>query len=204
GAVPPLLGRRCRRARRTLARPRPPEKRSESRRRARAQLRHAPDADAGAGPHEREGRRPHARTRRPRRERCLTAPRPSLSIVPANEASCDDLQVVFGTRGAAANCQGQRYKLYPREAFSKFPVEERARRLREQTACADPASARTSGPVADPHGEAVGGRAVARWAGRGGGSRWGGARSSLAPHLRDSCATTACRGRAAPRTRPTT
>jgi GNAT superfamily N-acetyltransferase len=90
----------------------------------------------------------------------VTAPRPSLSIVPANEASCDDLQVVFGTRGAAANCQCQRYKLYPREAFSKFPVEERARRLREQTACGDPASARTSGLVAYLDGEPVGWCAV--------------------------------------------
>jgi GNAT superfamily N-acetyltransferase len=69
-------------------------------------------------------------------------------IVPANEARCDDLQAVFGTRGAAAYCQCQRYKLRPKEAFRKFPVEERARRLREQTACGRPESATTSGLVA--------------------------------------------------------
>ena len=54
-----------------------------------------------------------------------------LRIVPANEASFDDLQAVFGSRGTAAICQCQRYKLRPREAFSKFPVEERAQRLQD-------------------------------------------------------------------------
>ena len=28
-----------------------------------------------------------------------------LTIVPANEASCEDLQTVFGSRGSAAYCQ---------------------------------------------------------------------------------------------------
>ena len=28
-----------------------------------------------------------------------------VKVVPANEASCEDLQTVFGTRGAAASCQ---------------------------------------------------------------------------------------------------
>jgi GNAT superfamily N-acetyltransferase len=81
-------------------------------------------------------------------------------IVPANEVDCRDLQAVFGTRGAAANCQCQRYKLRPREAFSKFPVEERARRLREQTACGRPDSDTTSGLVAYVDGEPVGWCAV--------------------------------------------
>jgi GNAT superfamily N-acetyltransferase len=77
-------------------------------------------------------------------------------IVPANEADCGDLQAVFGARGAAAYCQCQRYKLRPREAFSTFPVEERARRLREQTACGHPDSSTTSGLVAYLGGEPVG------------------------------------------------
>jgi GNAT superfamily N-acetyltransferase len=81
-------------------------------------------------------------------------------IVPANEADCGDLQAVFGTRGAAANCQCQRYKLRPREAFSKFPVEERARRLREQTVCGRSESNTTSGLVAYLGGEPVGWCAV--------------------------------------------
>jgi GNAT superfamily N-acetyltransferase len=85
---------------------------------------------------------------------------PDLAIVPANEATCDDLQAVFGTRGAAAYCQCQRYKLRPREAFAKFPVEERARRLREQTRCGHPGSETTSGLVAYADGEPVGWCAV--------------------------------------------
>jgi GNAT superfamily N-acetyltransferase len=83
-----------------------------------------------------------------------------LSIVPANEASCEDLQAVFGTRGPAANCQCQRYKLRPREAFRKFPVEERARRLRQQTRCGHADSEMTSGLVAYLDGEPVGWCAV--------------------------------------------
>jgi GNAT superfamily N-acetyltransferase len=85
---------------------------------------------------------------------------PALTIVPANEASCDDLQAVFGTRGAAATCQCQRYKLRPREAFSKFPAEERAHRLRMQTECGHPKSKTTSGLVAHLDGEPVGWCAV--------------------------------------------
>ena len=83
-----------------------------------------------------------------------------LRIVPANEASWEDLQSVFGTRGSAAHCQCQRYKLRPREAFAKFPVEERARRLREQTDCGHPESSTTSGLVAYLDGEPVGWCAV--------------------------------------------
>ena len=52
-----------------------------------------------------------------------------MRIVPANEASWEDLQAIFGTRGTAARCQCQRYKLRPNEAFRKFPVEERQFRL---------------------------------------------------------------------------
>ncbi len=83
-----------------------------------------------------------------------------LAIVLANQATCDDLQAVFGTRGAAAYCQCQRYKLRPREAFARFPVEERARRLREQTRCGHPESETTSGLVARLDGQPVGWCAV--------------------------------------------
>ena len=85
---------------------------------------------------------------------------PELTVVPANEAGCDDLQAVFGARGPAAICQCQRYKLAPGEAFSKFPVEERAHRLRQQTECGNPQSATTSGLVAYLDGEPVGWCAV--------------------------------------------
>jgi GNAT superfamily N-acetyltransferase len=80
--------------------------------------------------------------------------------VPANEASWEDLQTVFGARGAAATCQCQRYKLRPREAFGNFPVEERAHRLRQQTDCGHPRSGTTSGLVAYLDGEPVGWCAV--------------------------------------------
>jgi GNAT superfamily N-acetyltransferase len=83
-----------------------------------------------------------------------------LEIVPANEAACDDLQTIFGARGAAAVCQCQRYKLRRGEAFRKFPVAERARRLREQTACGRPGAPTTSGLVAYLDGEPVGWCAV--------------------------------------------
>jgi hypothetical protein len=55
---------------------------------------------------------------------------PDLDIVPANEASWEDLQAVFGTRGDPSKCYCQRFKLRAGEAFSKFPAEERAHRLR--------------------------------------------------------------------------
>ena len=63
----------------------------------------------------------------------MTPSEPAISVVPANEASWEDLQTIFGTRGAASHCQCQHYELRPREAFGKFPAEERAFRLREQT-----------------------------------------------------------------------
>jgi GNAT superfamily N-acetyltransferase len=90
----------------------------------------------------------------------VTAGEPAISIVPANEASWDDLQTVFGTRGQGARCQCQRYKLRARESFRSFPVEERAFRLREQTDCGHPESDTTSGLVAYLDGEPVGWCAV--------------------------------------------
>jgi GNAT superfamily N-acetyltransferase len=90
----------------------------------------------------------------------VTAPEPALSVVPANKASWEDLQTVFGTRGQASRCQCQRYKLRPRESFASFPVEERAHRLRQQTDCGHPRSGTTSGLVAYLNGEPVGWCAV--------------------------------------------
>jgi GNAT superfamily N-acetyltransferase len=71
-----------------------------------------------------------------------------IRVVPANEVSCDDLFAVFGERGSSAGCFCQRYKLFPGEAFSKFPSAERASRLREQAHCGDSAATRTAGLVA--------------------------------------------------------
>jgi GNAT superfamily N-acetyltransferase len=83
-----------------------------------------------------------------------------VTVLPANEARWEDIQTVFGTRGPAARCQCQRYKLRPREAFAKFPVEERAHRLRMQTECGHPESDTTSGLIAFLDGEPVGWCAV--------------------------------------------
>jgi len=79
-------------------------------------------------------------------------------VVPANEASWNDLQAVFG-RGAAARCQCQRIKLGDHDWFA-MPVEDRAHRLRQETDCGHSEADRTSGMVAYLDGEPVGWVAV--------------------------------------------
>jgi GNAT superfamily N-acetyltransferase len=81
-----------------------------------------------------------------------------VRVVPANEASWDDLQAVFG-RGTAARCQCQRIKLGDR-AWYDMPVEERAHRLREETDCGHPEAERSSGMVAYLDDDPVGWVAV--------------------------------------------
>jgi GNAT superfamily N-acetyltransferase len=84
-----------------------------------------------------------------------------VTIVPANEASWEDLQAVFGTRGNPARCWCQRFKIRGREWDADLPpVEERAHRLRAQTDCGRPESKTTSGLVAYLDGEPVGWCAV--------------------------------------------
>jgi GNAT superfamily N-acetyltransferase len=90
----------------------------------------------------------------------MTAVGPDPVVVPANEATFEDLQTVFGTRGPGARCQCQRFKLHRGESFAGFPVEERADRLRQQTDCGNPDSDTTSGLVAYLDGEPVGWCAV--------------------------------------------
>ena len=85
---------------------------------------------------------------------------PALTIRPANEASWEDLQTVFGTRGAASRCQCQRQVLGDRDWWF-MPVEERAARLHEQTNVDDPDAADTCGMVAYVGDEPVGWVAVA-------------------------------------------
>lgn len=84
----------------------------------------------------------------------------SLTVVPANEASWEDLQTVFGTRGPAARCQCQRFKLPRGESLGSLPAGERAHRLREQTDSGHPEAERTSGLVAYLDGEPAGWCAV--------------------------------------------
>ncbi len=83
-----------------------------------------------------------------------------VTVIPANEAPWEDLQAIFGQRGSAAVCWCQRYKLAPREAFSRFPADERAMRLHAQAHCGEPKASATSGLVAYLADEPVGWCAV--------------------------------------------
>ena len=79
----------------------------------------------------------------------------SLRIVPANEASWDDLQTVFGPRGEAHRCQCQWFKTRAAEWRALSP-EERAERLRSQTECGYPDAGTTTGLIAYLDDEPVG------------------------------------------------
>ena len=88
------------------------------------------------------------------------APDLRLTILPANEASWQDLQAIFGTRGDTPRCFCQRYKMAARESWASVGAGELAARLREQTECGHPRSSTTSGLVASLDGEPVGWCAV--------------------------------------------
>jgi GNAT superfamily N-acetyltransferase len=83
-----------------------------------------------------------------------------VTIVPANEASCEDLQAVFGTRGDPSRCHCQRFKMSPGESWASVGADELAFRLRQQSDCGHPESDTTSGLVAYLDGEPVGWCAV--------------------------------------------
>ena len=82
-----------------------------------------------------------------------------VRVVPANEATWEDLQAVLGTSGATGRCQCQRFKLGRGESFGSFPVEERAERLRQQADPGHPGGP-TSGLVGYLGSEPVGWCAV--------------------------------------------
>lgn len=82
-----------------------------------------------------------------------------LTIVPADEASWDDLRAIFGTTDYPGKCQCQRYKIRG-DQWGSVPGAERAERLREQTGCDNPQARSTSGLVAYLDGEPVGWCAV--------------------------------------------
>ena len=84
---------------------------------------------------------------------------PRLSIVPANEATWDDIQAVFGTHGDPPRCQCQRYKLGFRESWRSVGAEQLGARLLAQANCGVPGAA-TTGLVAYLDGEPVGWCAV--------------------------------------------
>lgn len=86
---------------------------------------------------------------------------PALTIVPANEATCEDIDAIFGLRGYPARCRCQRFRTTSDEWwYNPIPVEERMFRLRQQTDCGYPESDTTSGLVAYQDGEPVGWCAV--------------------------------------------
>jgi GNAT superfamily N-acetyltransferase len=82
-----------------------------------------------------------------------------MTVVPANRVSWDDVQRVMGERGDAHDCQCQWFKIRDKD-WRSVPRDERAERLREQTACGHPDSPTTSGLVAFLGDEPVGWCAV--------------------------------------------
>jgi GNAT superfamily N-acetyltransferase len=77
-------------------------------------------------------------------------------IVPANQASWDDLQAIFGRRGDPSRCWCQRFKMAPGESWANVGAAQHAFRLRTQTQCGHPESDTTSGLVAYLDREPVG------------------------------------------------
>ena len=67
-------------------------------------------------------------------------------VVPANEASWEDLQLIFGDSGYPYHCQCQRYKM-GQAGYAPQPREARAEALRMQTHCDEPDAGETSGLV---------------------------------------------------------
>lgn len=83
-----------------------------------------------------------------------------VTVVPANEASWDDLRAIFGSRGYAAYCQCQRPKMRSWAEWRSLQVSGRMQRLEEQTQCGFASARTTSGLVAYLDDEAVGWCAV--------------------------------------------
>jgi GNAT superfamily N-acetyltransferase len=79
----------------------------------------------------------------------------ALTVVPANEASWEDLRAIFGDRGYAAYCQCQKFKIGNHQ-WTAPTLAERMDRLRDETHCGDPTARATSGLVAYLDGEPVG------------------------------------------------
>jgi GNAT superfamily N-acetyltransferase len=82
-----------------------------------------------------------------------------VTVVPANEASWDDLMAIFGTADYPSQCHCQRFKVRG-WIWRDSTQEERTAMLRTQTACGDPKAAATSGLVAYLDDEPVGWVAV--------------------------------------------
>ncbi len=86
-------------------------------------------------------------------------PAQRLTTVPANQASCGDLAVIFGTADYPGQCQCQRYKVAG-SFWRNSTQDQRTTMLREQTRCGDPGARVTSGLVGYLGTEPVGWVAV--------------------------------------------
>lgn len=84
----------------------------------------------------------------------------SVTVVPANEATWEDLRAIFGDRGYAAYCHCQRPRMRSWAEWRDLGVAGRMSRLEAETHCGDPAARTTSGLVAYLEGEPVGWCAV--------------------------------------------
>ena len=82
----------------------------------------------------------------------------TITVIPANQASWDDLRTVFGERGVPHDCQCQWFKLL-RPEWRAAPQPEREAMFREQTHCGEP-EAESTGLVAYLDGEPAGWCAV--------------------------------------------
>jgi GNAT superfamily N-acetyltransferase len=83
-----------------------------------------------------------------------------VTVVPANEASWEDLRAIFGDRGYAAYCHCQRPKMKSWAEWKELGVAGRMLRHEAQTHCGYPSAETTSGLVAYLDGEPVGWCAV--------------------------------------------
>lgn len=84
-----------------------------------------------------------------------------LEVVPANQASWQDLELIFGSGGSAGRCWCQRFRMLPKESWASEGPDELAARLRDQTSCGDRTATATTGLVGYLDGEPVGWCAVA-------------------------------------------
>jgi len=84
----------------------------------------------------------------------------SVVVVPANQASAEDLATIFGPRGYTSSCQCQKFKFGSWAERRATTVVERMARLHAQTHGGNPAARTTSGLVAYLDGEPVGWCAV--------------------------------------------
>ena len=86
-------------------------------------------------------------------------PAEQMTVVPANQASWDDLVAIFGTADYACRCQCQRFKVVG-WFWRDTTLDERTTMLQDQTACGDADAPATSGLVGYLDGEPVGWVAV--------------------------------------------